>query len=338
MRCTILTKQNVVKKKHTVAFDYNNHRFNYTCLPNARELRNIKNRNMKIVVTGSLGHIGGPLTEALVQNGHTVIVISSKPDKQHQVAALGATAAIGSVHDVAFLTAAFAGADAVYCMVPPDFSQADQVAYYMAIGSNYVQAIRQSGVSHVVNLSSYGAHLAEGTGLIVGAHRAEQLLNKLPGVAVTHLRPGYFYYNLYSFVTMIKGAGFIGANYGGEDKLVLVAPADIAAVAAEELQRPAAESKVRYIVSDDRSCNEIAQVIGKAIGKPGLQWLQLTNEQMEEGLLKNGVPAHMAANLTALGAAIHSGALREDYDKQTPGTATVKMETFAEAFAAAFNQ
>ncbi len=65
---------------------------------------------MKIIVTGSLGHISKPLTEELVQKGHTVTVISSKPEKQAAIEALGATAAIGSVEDVSFLTTTFAGA------------------------------------------------------------------------------------------------------------------------------------------------------------------------------------------------------------------------------------
>ncbi len=37
---------------------------------------------MKIVVTGSLGHISKPLTIELVQKMHTVTVISSNPERQ----------------------------------------------------------------------------------------------------------------------------------------------------------------------------------------------------------------------------------------------------------------
>ncbi len=71
-------------------------------------------RNMNVVVTGSLGHISKPLTQELAQKGHAVKVISSNPDRQAVLEALGATAAIGSLEDAPFLTAAFAGPDAVY--------------------------------------------------------------------------------------------------------------------------------------------------------------------------------------------------------------------------------
>ncbi len=74
---------------------------------------------MKIVVTGSLGHISKPLTQELVKKGHSVTVISSKPEKQQDIEALGARAAIGTLEDVDFLATTFRGADAVYTMVPP---------------------------------------------------------------------------------------------------------------------------------------------------------------------------------------------------------------------------
>ena len=75
---------------------------------------------MKIIITGSLGHIGKPLAEELVQKGHTVTVTSSKPEKQKDIEALDATAAIGSLEDARFLVSTFDGANAVFAMVPPN--------------------------------------------------------------------------------------------------------------------------------------------------------------------------------------------------------------------------
>src|SRR5687767_11369465 len=100
---------------------------------------------MKIVVTGSLGHVGKPLTIELLQKGHQVTVISSHQDKQHLLESLGATAAIGTLEDVQFLSSVFEGADAVFVMIPPNFSEPDQVAYYRRLATNYKQAIQQSG-------------------------------------------------------------------------------------------------------------------------------------------------------------------------------------------------
>ena len=190
----------------------------------------------------------------------------------------------------------------------------------------------------MVHLSSWGAHLAEGTGFITGSHDVEQLLNALPGVTLTHMRAGSFYYNLYGYMDMIKTAGFIGANYGGEDKIVMVSPLDIATAAAEELTTPAATGQhIRYVVSGEYTANEAARILGAAIGKPDLPWVTITNEQMRSGLEQKGIPPHIAASFVDLGASIHNGRLGEDYEQHKPATmGKVKLETFATEFAAAY--
>jgi uncharacterized protein YbjT (DUF2867 family) len=293
---------------------------------------------MKIIVTGSLGNISGPLTKALVAQGHAVTVISRQADKQASIEALGATAVSGSVEDAAFLAATFAGADAVYAMVPPNMAAADVLGHYRSVGRSYVQAIAQAGVPRVVHLSSWGADLDRGTGFILGSHLVEELLNELPNVALTHLRAGSFYYNLFGFVGMIKGKGFIGSNYGGDDKIVWAHPRDIAAVAAEELTSGAATgSTVRYVASDERSAAETAQILGAAIGQPELPWLTFSDEQTQHALEQAGIPAHIAASYVELEASIHNGTLRQDYDRHRPhALGQVKVADFAEEFAAAF--
>lgn len=293
---------------------------------------------MKIVLTGSLGNISKPLAEILVEQGHSVTVISSNADKQNDIESLGATAAIGRLQDVDFLTNAFTGADAVYCMVPPNYAEADQLAYYGSVGQNYVHAVQRAGVKRVVDLSSYGAHLERGTGMIVGCYHIEQMLNALSGIAVTHMRPGFFYYNLYAFIPMIKQAGFLAANYGGSDRLVMVSPIDIAIAVAEELVRLAYGITVRYVASDERSASEVARILGESIGKPALEWKTITDEEMLNATVSRGVSPAFAAMYVELSAGIHSGALTEDYYLNKPALGKVKIEGFAHDFAAAFNR
>lgn len=72
---------------------------------------------MKIVITGSLGHISKPLAKELLQKKHSVTIMSSKADRQSEIEALGATAAIGTIEDVDFLSETFKDADVVYCMI-----------------------------------------------------------------------------------------------------------------------------------------------------------------------------------------------------------------------------
>jgi len=292
---------------------------------------------MKIVVTGSLGNISMPLAQQLIAKGHDVTVISSKNGKQQQIEALGAKAAIGAVEDAAFLKQAFAGADAVYGMTPPNFGATDMIAYYRNVAIAYAAAVKAAGVKHIVYLSSLGADLEKGTGIIVGSHQAEGILNALEGVAVTNLRPGYFYYNLYHFLGMIREQGIIGTNFGGDDKLVMVSPLDIADAAAEELTNADPQSKVRYIASDEYTCSQVAALIGKAIGKPDLQWLTFTNEQVKDFMLAQGRPKVVTDLLVELGAAIHTGLLRSDYEKYKPALGTTKLPEFLKEFAVAYH-
>lgn len=298
---------------------------------------------MNIIVTGSLGHIGQPLTAILVQKGHTVTVISSNPEKQTAIAALGAKAAIGSLEDAAFLTATFTGADAVYTMVPPnDYlnQELDLTAYYRGIGTNYAQAVVASGVRRVVNLSTIGAHLEQGSGILIGAHDVEHILNALPEeVSITHMRPTSFYYNLHGYAPMIKAQGFIAANYGADDLVPWVAPADIAAAIADEIETPLKGRKIRYVASEDMSCKEVASLLGAAIGKPELEWKIISDEQMLEGLLAAGIAPQIASGLVEMYGGLHSGLLAKDYLRNKPAVmGKIKVADFAQEFAAAFNE
>ena len=299
---------------------------------------------MKIVVTGSLGHISKPLTEELIQKGHSVTVISHNPQRQKDIEALGAAAAIGSMEDFKFLAATFTGADAVYCMISAGnsfFNQDfDLMEYTGKLGNNYKQAILQSSVKRVVFLSSIGAHTDKGNGLLAFYYHVEKILNELPSdVAITIMRPVGFYYNLLGFINTIKTQGAIATNYGGDVPKPWVSPIDIAAAVAEELiiNKPPSR-KVRYVASDEISCNELAGLLGSAIGKPDLKWIIIPDEQLLKGMIAAGMNQKIAAGLVEMNAATNNNALYEDYFRNKPVLGKVKLKDYAKEFAAAYNQ
>ncbi|ETZ21187.1 NAD(P)H-binding protein [Pedobacter sp. V48] len=297
---------------------------------------------MKITITGSLGHISRPLTKTLVEQGHEVTVISSNPDKKTEIATLGAIPAIGTLEDVNFLTETFTGADAVYTMVPPNnyFDHSlDLLAYYRQLGQNYADAIEKSGVTRVVNLSTIGAHLEKGSGILIGAHKVEGIFNGLsPEVAITHIRPTSFFYNLYGYTDMIKNAGLIAANYGAESIIPWVSPIDIASAVAAELVTPFAGRKVRYVASEELTGNETARILGAAIGKPDLKWMIISDEETQSSLESIGMNPRIAGGLVEMYASLHNGLLAEDYNCNKPAVmGKVKLSDFAKEFATAFN-
>ncbi|GAB3641372.1 NmrA family NAD(P)-binding protein [Spirosoma arcticum] len=295
---------------------------------------------MNIVITGSLGNIGKPLTEDLISRGHAVTVISSSPDKQAAIGALGATAAIGTVEDVQFLTDTFSGADAVFCLVPPDAyfkANIDPVTYYRQVGTAYADAIRQADVRRVVHLSSVGAHLGSGSGLLIGHHVVENILGELPDISLTHLRPGAFYVNLTSFIPGIKKQGGISANYGGSDNVPWSSPVDIAGAVAEALETPSEGRDIRYVASDEATCDTIAGLLGNAIGQPDLTWTVIPDEQMQSRLETVGMPTGAAKGLVEMNASMHNGSYAYDYYQHRPARmGTVKLADFARGFAALY--
>ncbi len=296
---------------------------------------------MKIVLTGSLGHISRPLTEQLVKEGHEITVISSKSEKQKAIEELGAKAAIGSVADANFLTETFHGADAVYTMVPPpSFSDPslDLVAQVRSIAHNFVQAIQQSGVKRIVHLSSIGAHMSKDSGLILMHHDAEAILNKMENVGITFMRPVGFYYNLLNFIPAIKNMGGIASNYGADDLIPWVSPIDIATAIAAEIVTPLTGRKIIYVASEELTCNETAMILGNAIGKPDLKWTLITDEQLLNAYLGFGMPKAIATGLIEMQSSMHKGNFYEDYYVHKPVLGKVKLEDYAKEFAAAYNQ
>lgn len=292
---------------------------------------------MKITVTGSLGNIGKKLTTLLVQAGHDVTVVSSQAARQQDIEALGAKAAIGSVSDTDFLTRAFTGADAVFAMTPPNLGGSGIVANTTAAGKAMAAAFTAAGVQQVVMLSSIGADLPAKTGPIEGLHHIEEIYRQLEKVNLTFLRAGYFYTNYYNDIPLIKNAGIIGSNLPATTLIPLVHPHDIAAAAAQLLQQTTTGKTVKYIVSDVRTAADLATVLGTAIGKPELPWVEFTDEQALAGMTGAGLPAEMAQLYTDMGAGLRTGSIQGDFVKiGSPVNGTTKLEDFAKEFAAAF--
>jgi uncharacterized protein YbjT (DUF2867 family) len=299
-----------------------------------------KTENMKIVITGSLGHISKPLADSLLQKGHSVTIVSSNPERQTAVETLGANAAIGSIEDVNFLTTTFTAADVVYCMEPPiNFfaSQVDMQTYWTDIAQNYVDAILRSGVMKVVHLSSIGANTDTGNGMLAAHYHVEQTFKQLPdNVSIKFIRPVGFYYNIFAFIHSIKAQGAIIQNYGGDGKEPWVSPFDIAEVIAEEIEKPFEGRTVRYVASDEVSPNEVAGILGNAIGKPDLKWGIISDEEFLTGLLAAGMTPEAAKGLTEMNAGRRSH-LYDDYYLNKPTLGKVKLTDFAKEFAAVYN-
>lgn len=280
---------------------------------------------MNIVITGSIGHIGKPLTQELVKKGHLVTVITSKAERRLEIELLGAKAAIGTFQDVDFLTQTFIGADIVYLMeawegIGSIFNKEfDFVAAFNRIGNNYKTAVEKSGVKKIVHLSSIGAHTNKGIGSLYLHNSVENILKQLPNeVAIKFIRPPSFFTNTFRMLPAIKAKGAIINTYGGDKKEPWVSPVDIASFIAEEMEKPFIGKAPYYVASEELSPNEVAHIIGGAIGKPDLEWIVVPEKQMLNQMLEAGINEFIANGFIAMQAAQGSGSLYEDFNLNRP--------------------
>lgn len=296
---------------------------------------------MNITITGSLGNIGQKLTEQLTAKGHRVTVVSHSPERIKAIEQLHAIPAIGSVDDHDFLLHAFDGADAVYTMIPPNPLATDIREYMKRVGESYAKAIEQTGVRHVVNLSSIGSHIPDGLGPTSANYYVEKKLDELKETHVLHLRPGMFYTNFFGAMQMIRHQRIIGNNFDATVNIVLSHPQDIANVAADALDTLSFTGKnVRYIVGDEKNGGEIAAILGSAIGQPDLSWVGFSDEELLQGMMQNGFTEQMASvYVVEIGIALRNGTLFEDYRKNKHNAAgTISFTDFAKEFAAVYKR
>ncbi len=106
---------------------------------------------------------------------------------------LHATPLIGSIEDHEFVKQSFQGSDAVYLMIPPNFSAPDYKAFTIAVGKNYARAIQEAGISYVVNLSSSGSPLA-GQPPLANYQNLEIFLDEMPTGERTAFASWWFLY------------------------------------------------------------------------------------------------------------------------------------------------
>jgi uncharacterized protein YbjT (DUF2867 family) len=243
------------------------------------------------VLLGANGNITPRVAAALLDRRQPVRVIGRNPVSLEPLRRRGAEVAIGDARDAGFLSQAFAGATAAYTMIPPAYDAPDMRRSQAAFGTAIAAALVQSGVKRVVNLSSVGAELPAGTGPIAGLHEQEQRLNALPGVDLLHLRPGYFMENHLHAAGSIAALGVYASLEAPDVPVPMIAARDIAGVVVRELLRPAARGVLHLHAPRYYAFREVAVILGRAIGRPDLAYVQAEPAQVRPAMLQAGFSA-----------------------------------------------
>jgi uncharacterized protein YbjT (DUF2867 family) len=292
------------------------------------------------VVCGAGGRVGSLVAAQLLAQGHQVHAVTRDPAKLSQLAERGAQVHGGSIHDPGFVTEVMRGADAAFVLTPVDITQHDVNQIQRRVVDATTTGIRDSGVRHVVLLSSWGAELVEPVGGIIACHWFEQALNAIDGLNAVYLRPVWFMENFLWNIGLIKAAGINGSAITPQTAFPMIETRDIAAVAAEHLESLSFHGRsVRYLNgARDYTMIEATRILGTAIDQPGLRYSHMPRSVLKKGMVDSGGLTPGAAEFVIeISLGIGSRLVHAE-PRSTDNTTPTSLDTFAhDVFAPAYH-
>ena len=293
------------------------------------------------VVMGASGNTGHIVASNLLTRGQKVRVIGRNSAHLQPLTSKGAEPFIADVSDASALAKAFHGADSAYVMVPPNSASKDPLGYSDRVSDAIAGAVQSAGTKNVVALSSIGAELASGSGPVVGLHNLEQKLNKIGSANVLYLRCAYFMENTLPQANAIRQMGTVAGMLHPDLKIPMIATRDIGAVASDILLHPTIHGKqTRELLGQrDLSYNEVAAIIGKAMGKADLKDVHVQDNQVRGALVQMGMSEPMANLLVEMMQGLNSGKMHALEPRTQQNSTPTSYETFvSELFVQAYQQ
>jgi uncharacterized protein YbjT (DUF2867 family) len=285
---------------------------------------------MKIAITTPTGHIGKATTECLLSCGEDVQlkVLGRRPEKLRGYVNRGADMGIGSQDDAEYLIRETKDVDALLWITPPGYGSDNLRGFQSRLGRAAAAAIRTNGIPRVVNISSVGADLESGAGLVSGLHDVEELLNDA-ATNITHLRPGFFYENLLMQIDAIREWGRITLPLSGTMEYPTLATRDIARVVADRLLDAAWSERniIELRGPADLSFDEMAAILTDAVGRK-VVYVQCKPQEMRQHLIEAGISENAADQMLEMYDAIESGRLKSLLPRPAGITTTTTLAEF----------
>jgi uncharacterized protein YbjT (DUF2867 family) len=266
-----------------------------------------------ILVIGGTGNVGGEVARQLVAAGESVRALVRDRAAAAQKLGSKIEIALGDLARPETLDAALRDIDRMY-LLPP------LVPNMVELEANAIDAAERAGIRHVVKHSNMGAQYEPGITL-PRWHRAGEKLLERSKMSWTFVRPTGFMSNALGWAGTIKHQGVVYAP-GGDGKLSLVDPRDIATVAVKALIEHGHENKA-YEVTGPEALSTAEQVrkISEAIRKP-IQYVDIPEQAARESMLKLGMPAVIVEGMLEFMALVRAGqgATVTDSVRQVTGT------------------
>jgi len=275
-----------------------------------------------IVITTPTGSIGRQVLENILDGGQPIRVIARDPSGLPRRVLDRVEVVEGSHGNIDVVNKAFAGADSVFWLCPPNPRAESVEAAYVDFTRPAADAIRSKGIKRVVAISALGrgTAMARNAGYVTASLKMDDLIAST-GVSLRELTMPSFMDNILRQVQPIKSRGMFFSPIAGDRKLPTCATRDIAAVAAKLLLDPSwsGRSSVPVLGPEDLSPNDMAQIMSQVLEKP-VRFQQITYEAFKATLTKNGMSDAMAQGMVDMMAAKDAGL--DNAETRTPQSTT----------------
>jgi len=284
---------------------------------------------VKIAISTPTGKIGRVVVEELLEKGADPILMARDVRKVHDYIERGAQVRQGSLEDESFVRDATSGIDALFWITPPDYASSDMRGFYRRLGRNAARAVKGNNVGRVVNISSLGAELAEGTGPVTGLYDVEGLLNE-SAPNIVHLRCAYFFENYLYQLESIAESQSIFLPVPGWTRTPMIATRDIARVAVKTLLDESWSGQIVRELhgAEDLTFDEAASEISEGLGRK-INHVKASKEAAKASMTASGMSASVADMLIELYGSISSGMLGPLEDRSEYTTTSTRLLDFA---------
>ena len=275
-----------------------------------------------IVITTPTGLIGHQVLGNVLGSGEPVRVIARDPSRLPAQARERAEVVPGSHGDIGVVDRAFAGADAVFWLVPPDPRAVSVEAAYVDFSRPACDAFKRHEVRRVVGISSLGrgTAVAGHAGLVTASLAMDDLIAST-GVGYRALTMPSFMDNLLRQVQSIRNQGMFFLPISGDRKLPSCATRDVAATAARLLLDDSwsGQGHVAVLGPEDLSFSDMAQTMSEVLGQP-MRFQQIPAQALKDRLTEAGMSDAMAQGTVDMMVAKDQGL--DNAEPRTPESTT----------------
>ena len=275
-----------------------------------------------IVVTAPTGLIGHQVLANVLGSREPIRVITRDPSRLSAEARERVEVVQGSHGDLGVVDRAFAGADAVFWLVPPDPRAASVEAAYVDFSRPACDAFERHEVQRVVGISALGrgTAVAGRAGLATASLAMDDLIAGT-GVSYRALTMPSFMENLLRQTQSIREQGMFFLPIAGDRKLPSCASRDIAAAAARLLLDDSwnGHGHLAVLGPEDLSFDDMGQIMSEVLGK-AVRYQEIPAQALKDRLTGAGMSDAMAQGTVDMMVAKDQGL--DNAEPRTPESTT----------------